>query len=187
MVQRYRPEPVLTGVMPKPGKGRWSAGRASITKAAIKKVEREGKALRKGNTGDSFQNFALNLGQGTNNALSQSSYGFNPIRKVPVLLEFIHRGSWIGGAAIDLLADDMSRGGIEIITVKDPTHVEKLQQGITRLKIWSSLRDNVAWANLYGGCLAVFLIDGQDPSTPLRIDTVRKDQFKGLTVLDRKS
>ena len=134
MVQRYRPEVPLTGEMPKPGRFR-GGGRASIKKSTIDKVTKEGKALRKGNTGDSFQNFALNLGQGTNNALSQSSYGFNPISKIPVLLEFIHRGSWLGGIAIDLLADDMTRGGIEIITVKDPTHVEKLQQGLVRMLV----------------------------------------------------
>lgn len=182
MAQRYRPgPPELTGEMPKPR----THTRASIKASTIKKVEREGKELRKGSTGDSFQNFALNLGQGTDNALAQSSYGFNPVTRIRTLLEWIHRGSWLGGIAIDLLADDMTRGGVEIITVNDPTHVEKLEQGIVRLQVWKKLASTIKWANLYGGCLAVFLIDGQKPETPLRIETVRKDQFKGLMVLDR--
>lgn len=186
MVERFRPRtPEITAEMPKPRAGRFTSTRASIKKSTMDKVTKEGKALRGKTVGDSFQNFALNLGQGTNNALSQSSYGFNPITRIRTMLEWIHRGSWLGGMAIDLLADDMTRGGVEIITIKDPTHVEKMQQGLTRLKIWSSLRDTVAWGNLYGGCLAVILIDGQNPETPLRIETVGKNKFKGLMVLDR--
>jgi hypothetical protein len=160
-------------------------GRASIKQSTIKKVAQEGKQLRKSATGDSFQNFALNLGIGTNNALSQSLYGFYPITRVRTLLDWIHRGSWIGGIAVDLLANDMTRGGVEILTIEDPQKVEKLQQGITRLQIWKKLCSTVKWSQLYGGCLAVLLIDGQDPKTPLRIDTVTKNQFKGLMVLDR--
>lgn len=183
MAERYRPaptEPVLRGSLPER-----VSRRASIKKETLAKVAREGKALRGSNVGDSFQNFALNLGQGTNNALSSSSYGFNPITRIRTMLEWIHRGSWLGGIAIDLLADDMTRGGIEIITVKDPKHTEQIQQSLTRMKIWQGLSDTIKWANLYGGCLAVLLIDGHNPETPLRIDTVSKDQFKGLMVLDR--
>ena len=35
------------------------------------------------------------------------------------------------------------------------------------------------------GAIAVMLIDGQDMRTPLRLETVGKDQFRGLLVLDR--
>ncbi|MDR8299848.1 DUF1073 domain-containing protein, partial [Acinetobacter baumannii] len=38
---------------------------------------------------------------------------------------------------------------------------------------------------LYGGAIAVMLIDGQNVSTPLNVNTIGKDQFKGLLVLDR--
>jgi uncharacterized protein len=194
MADRYRPKtPTLDAVafpMPKQPKHAYVRankviGRASIKQSTIKRVVQEGKQLRKSATGDSFQNFALNLGIGTNNALSQSLYGFYPITRVRTLLDWIHRGSWIGGIAVDLLADDMTRGGVEILTIEDPQQVEKLQQGIVRLKIWQKLCSTIKWAQLYGGCLAVLLIDGQKPETPLRIDTVTKNQFKGLMVLDR--
>lgn len=186
MVQRYRTRDaqISADFTPtgKPGKG---VGRASIKKSTIDKVEKEGRKFRGKTTGDSFQNFALNIGIGTNNALSGSSYGFNPITRVRTLLEWIHRGTWIGGVAIDLLADDMTRGGVEILTVEDPQAVEKMQQGLSRLRIWPELSDNIKWANLYGGSIAAVLIDGQDPSTPLRIEAVGRNKFKGLTVFDR--
>jgi phage-related protein (TIGR01555 family) len=186
MVERYRSRAadIKADFSPtgRPGKG---VGRASIKKSTIDKVTKEGKRLRGTNTGDAFQNFALNIGLGTNNALSASSYGFNPITRIRTLLDWIHRGSWLGGIAIDLLADDMTRGGVEILTVEDPQAVEKMQQGLSRLRIFPEIADNIKWANLYGGSIAVILIDEQDPSTPLRIEAVGRNKFKGLTVFDR--
>jgi uncharacterized protein len=190
MVERYQPgrasarDNIAATMASNPKRG-VGVGRASIKQATIDKVAREGKKLRGKTVGDAFQNFSLNLGLGTNNALSQSQYGFYPITRVRTLLDWIHRGSWLGGIAIDLLADDMTRGGVEILTVEDPEAVERMQQGLTRLKVWEGLADNIKWSQLYGGSIAVVLIDGQDPSTPLRIETVGKNKFKGLTVFDR--
>jgi uncharacterized protein len=189
MVERYRPRTTkfadVKDASFSAAKRNFGVGRASIKQSTIDKVAREGKKLRGKNTGDAFQNFALNLGLGTDNALSQSQYGFSPITRIRTLLDWIHRGSWIGGVAIDLLADDMTRGGIEILTVEDPKQLEKLQQGLIRLKVWQQLSDNIKWSQLYGGSIAVLLIDGQDPSTPLRIETIGRNKFKGLTVFDR--
>ncbi|MFX6330891.1 phage portal protein, partial [Acinetobacter baumannii] len=53
------------------------------------------------------------------------------------------------------------------------------------LGIWDKLCETGKWARLYGGAIAVMLIDGQDLSTPLRIEAIGKDQFKGLVVMDR--
>lgn len=188
MVERYRPRAPLRGVVPEP-KSRY-VGKASIKDATIKRAQKANDQLKKRidsqkKTGDAFQNFGLNIGLGTNNALSQSQYGFSPITRIRTLLEWIHRGAWLGGIAIDLLAEDMTRGGVEILTIDDPKKVEKMQQGLTKLQIWTKLCSNVKWSNLYGGSLAVLLLDGQDPSTPLRIDRTAKGQFKGLMVLDR--
>lgn len=174
--------------------------RASIKKSTIKRVEREGRAMRAmlGNAkdkekkaardqraGDSFVNYALNLGMGTNNALAGSSYGFNPITRIRTLLDWVHRGSWLGGIAIDLVADDMTRGGIELLSTNKPEDQQTIHRTMTRLRVWSELNDSIKWARLYGGCLAVMLIDGQNPSTPLRIEAVGKGSFRGLMPLDR--
>jgi len=66
-------------------------------------------------TQDSFQNFEMNLGIGSNNPMSSSTYGFNPITRNRTLLEWIYRGSWLGGVACDIKADDMTRGGVDIL------------------------------------------------------------------------
>jgi len=136
-------------------------------------------------TGDSFQNFEARLGLGTNNQASQFSYGFDFISRNRVQLEAMYRSSWIVGQAVDVVADDMTRAGTEIDAELDPSDQNKLNAAFERMGLWDRLNDTIKWARLYGGALAVMLIDGQDPRTPLRLDSIGKDQFKGLYVLDR--
>lgn len=138
-----------------------------------------------GVTADSFVNFAQKLGIGADNPLSTSTYGFNPITRRHVLLEWIHRGSWLGGVAVDCVADDMTRMGIEYVTEMPPEDALKIDELMTGLQFWGGINDTVKWGRLYGGTIGVILIDGQDMRTPLRVDTVGKDQFKGVIALDR--
>lgn len=153
--------------------------------AAAKPPGRKKAADAKMFTGDSFQNFGLGLGLGTDNALSGSTYGFNPVTRVRVLLEWIHRGSWIGGIAVDCVGDDMTRAGVDFSSTMKPEDSDELQKGLVELGIWSAFNDNVKWSRLYGGSIAVMMIDGQDMATELDPDTIAAGQFKGLLVLDR--
>lgn len=134
---------------------------------------------------DSFTNFAHKMGLGADNPLSGSSYGFNPITRNRVLLEWIHRGSWLGGMAVDLVADDMTRAGIEYITEMPPDLTERLDQMATACGTWETVHETISWGRLYGGAIAVALVDGQDLRTPLRLDTVGPGQYKGMMCLDR--
>lgn len=168
---------------------------ARITKKAMNAATRaERAALRevttrdaKGNTKvkDSFQNFALNLGIGTDNPLTGSTYGFNPITRNRTLLEWIHRGSWLGGVAVDLIAEDMTRSGVDILCDEDPEVIDSIQRAMVSTGVWTGLMDTIKWARLYGGCLGVMMIDGQDYATPLDVNRVSRGQFKGIYPLDR--
>lgn len=135
-------------------------------------------------TRDSFVNFMQNMGVGADNPLSTAGYGFNPITRIRTMLEWIHRGSWLGGVAVDLVADDMTRAGVTQSGVA-PEDAEQIETAVTALNVWNDVNDALKWARLYGGCLVVMLVDGQDVSTPFRLETVSKGQFKGLLVLDR--
>ena len=152
---------------------------AATAKTADEKARNKAKAV------DSFVNFAQNLGIGADNALSSGTYGFNPITRNRSLLEWIHRGSWLGGVAVDIVANDMTRMGIDIKGNIEPEDIEKLDEKAVSLHIWNELNNAIKWSRLYGGCLAVMLVDGQNPETPLRLETIKKDQFRGLLVLDR--
>jgi phage-related protein (TIGR01555 family) len=161
------------------------SARKALTIAGGYKTPEHGKKLVGSATFDSFVNFAHKLGVGADNALTSGSYGFNPITRNRQLLEWIHRGSWLGGVAIDIIADDMTRAGVDFMTEMDASDQEDLEHEITNLGVWDSLNEGIQWGRLYGGSIVVALIDGQDPKTPLRLESVGPDQFKGLTVLDR--
>lgn len=136
-------------------------------------------------TRDSLQNFAARYGLSTANLLSYSTYTFHPVTRLQQLMEFAYRGSWIVGAAVDSIADDMTRAGIQFNTEMDPDQVEQLQNAMNEVGLWQGLNEAIKWGRLYGGGLAVMMIDGQDPATPLDPRTVPLNGFKGLLVLDR--
>ena len=158
---------------------------AAIRSAIIDGKKTKGSPALAAATLDSFVNFAQKLGIGADNPLSGSTYGFNPISRNRVLLEWIHRGSWLGGVAIDTVADDMTRAGIDYTTELPPEHTEALDQTMQSLNTWPSINEVIKWGRLYGGCLGVVLIDGQDMRTPLNLESVGPGQYRGIMVLDR--
>lgn len=137
-------------------------------------------------TTDSFANFASSVGYGTANQSSLGGYSFDFVSRNRVQMEAAYRSSWICGKAVDLRAEDMTREGIEIrASDLDAEDIENLERAASGLRIWPAITSAIKWSRLYGGAIAVMLIDGQKPETPLRLDTIKKDQFKGLLVLDR--
>ena len=99
-------------------------------------------------------------------------------------LEFAYQTSWICGLAVDVVAEDMTREGIEI-REEDPQTIDLLESAMDNFRIWDSISDAIKWSRLYGGALAVMLIDGDDMETPLDIDSIKQGAFRGLMVLDR--
>lgn len=99
-------------------------------------------------------------------------------------LEFAYQTSWICGLAVDVVAEDMTREGIDI-QEEDPQVIDYLESAMDNFRIWDSISDAIKWSRLYGGAIAVMLIDGDDMSTPLEVDSIQKGRFKGLMVLDR--
>jgi phage-related protein (TIGR01555 family) len=136
-------------------------------------------------TGDSFQNFLAHVGRGTGNQNDGSHYGFHPISRIRQQLEWAYRGSWIAGRAVDCVAKDMTREGVTIHSDDPPDKLQEFDKEIARLQLWKQLCQTIQWSRLYGGAVAFMMIDGQDPETPLRIETIRKGQFKGLLPMDR--
>jgi uncharacterized protein len=79
----------------------------------------------------------------------------------------------------------MTRAGVLITTNEDAETVPDFMKYMTRMSIMRAFKECIQWGNLYGGAIGVMQIDGQNPATPLKIDSVGKDQFKGITVYDR--
>jgi uncharacterized protein len=135
-------------------------------------------------TRDGYDNFLSRIGLNNDNSLSAGSYTFNLVTRNRILLEAAYRGSWVVGAVIDSVAEDMTRAGVDVVTSEE-NDLSILEKAMTRLQIWQSLCTTIKWGRLYGGALGVLQIEGQDPATPLDLDTVGKDQFKGIAVYDR--
>lgn len=150
-----------------------------------RKQRRQATNTQTATTKDGFANLTARMGLGAQNVLSDSTYIFDLLTRNRMKLEAMYRGSWIVGAAVDAVAEDMTRAGVNIKGSDDPEAIQQMQSKLTRLGIWHSLLETIKWGRLYGGAIALIVIDGQDPATPLNVDTVGKDQFRGLKVFDR--
>lgn len=135
---------------------------------------------------DGFQNFVARLGLGSDNMLAQSGYqagGY--LTRDRLQLEDMYRTSWLVGRMVNVVAEDMVRGGVDIQAQWDVGKTDELWQAYRRLGCPGRLSDAIKWARLYGGALAVLLIDGDDLARPLDISAVARGSFRGLSVLDR--
>jgi phage-related protein (TIGR01555 family) len=79
----------------------------------------------------------------------------------------------------------MTRQGVDFGSIIKPQQIENLLAAQDDLRVWQSIGETLKWGRLYGGAIGVIQIDGQDSSTPLNVDTLAKDQFKGILPLSR--
>ncbi|NMP26858.1 DUF1073 domain-containing protein [Rahnella sp. SAP-1] len=136
-------------------------------------------------TADSYDNFVAKVGMQQQNQHAASTYRANFTSRNRLLIEYAYRSSWIIGAAVDSIADDMTKKGVRITSEIDPKRSGVLESEFEALNIWDCLNDTIKWSRLYGGAMALILIEGQAPLTPLDVNKIGKDSFKGLIVLDR--
>lgn len=139
-------------------------------------------------TKDSFENFLTRSGINAGNLSSGGTYGFNPISRNRLKIEWAYRGSWIVGTIIDCIAEDMTREGVALKCDASPDEIDDFEEAqIEDLAVWPELCDTAKWGRLYGGSCGFVMIDGHKPDTPLDVESVGKDQFRGVFPLDRWS
>lgn len=138
---------------------------------------------------DGFANLAAKLGYsaGVDNLNSKGGYFFSNLSKNYLELEAMYRGSWVVGAAIDCIAEDMTKNGIKLTGDVEPEREKEILKELTRLGIFESLCDAIKWGRLYGGAINMINIEGQEPLTPLEFNKIGKGQFTGLLTFDRRS
>ena len=131
---------------------------------------------------DGVNNPLLRVGDLTRNTFNATAYApeFRTLNRQQI--EWAYQTSWLCQIAVDIVAQDMTREGIDI-TGHDPVLAQKLGEVLDDYRVWDSVSDAIKWARLYGGSIAVMLIDGDDMSLPLR--DVPKGSFRGLAVFDR--
>lgn len=136
-------------------------------------------------TTDSYQN--MTAGAGLRTEHQRTAYQYQPdwTSRNRQLIENSYRSSWLVGQAVDTIADDMTRKGINITSRMTPDAKMRMEGRWEALSLWDAINDIIKWSRLYGGALGCIIIDGQAPDTPLRAETIGQDAFKGLLVLDR--
>ena len=147
------------------------------------------KVIKNVTVNDNFINPVANLGLGMNNVLSGSTYVKNRITQDFNLLTTLYRTNWIVANIIDVVADDMTKAGIKIISKASPEYITRIKKCLKNKKVYSSVNEAVRWSRLYGGAGALMLIKGQENylDQPLNIDSIMLNDFKGLLVFDRWS
>ena len=136
-------------------------------------------------TGDSYDNFNARVGTQANNQHAGSTYRPNYTSRNRLVIEWAYRSSWIIGAAVDAIPDDMTKKGVRITSEMDPERVKRLMSMLDEYQIWDRLNETLKWSRLYGGAVNFIMIDGQNPKYPLDMRKIGKGSFKGLLTLDR--
>lgn len=131
---------------------------------------------------DGIVNRLLRVGRGSRNTFNANRYAFNFTTLDREQLEAMYQGSWISALAVDLMAEDMTREGIDIMD-DNPDVIDVINEDLERYQIWNKLCEAIKWSRLYGGAVAIIMMDGDDMSTPLV--RIRPDSFRGLMVFDR--
>ena len=137
---------------------------------------------------DSYSNLAANLGLGANNLSETASYVMNRITWDYWTLNVLFRNNWIAKAIIEKPANEMVKNGFTLQTQLEPDKINKIMQTWSRTKTNEKFLDCVKWARLYGGCIMVPLIEGQESlEEPLDLDEVMPGSYKGCFLIDRWS
>ena len=135
---------------------------------------------------DGFLNFTARLGLGSDNMLAKSGYQQGAyITRDRQQLEDMYRSSWLVGRMVNVVAEDMVRGGLDIRAQWEASRTDELLRAYRRMGCPGRISDAVKWGRLYGGALAVILIDGDDLAQPLDVSAISRGSFRGLFVLDR--
>ena len=135
-------------------------------------------------TRDGLENVISGLGTARDKR-SYTQYSF-VVPKMQVELETIYRQSWLAKRIVNAVPEDMTR---EWLYVKFGDDDKESQHAIEvvekQFNIQNKVTESMQWGRLYGGCLLVIGIKGQDPATPLNVDNLKPGMLQYLHVLDR--
>ncbi len=103
------------------------------------------------------------------------------------LLTTIYRESWLAKKIIDMPAEDMTRAWYSLVSGIAPEDAAALHRLEVRHAIRNEITNAIKWARLYGGCLALMVIRGDQSrlDQPLDTDLLTPGCFQGLLVVDR--
>lgn len=129
---------------------------------------------------DTFKNFIANVNTNRDKQ-SGGDYYFTPLPDN--VLSTIYRCSWMGRKVVDIPANDATREWRE--WQAEASEIEAIEKLETSLKVKQKVQLGLKQARLLGGAALYFSIKGDDPATPLDLNSVGKDSLEFVVVLPR--
>jgi len=126
---------------------------------------------------DSLSNLVANIGTNRDKR-THNSFGFEFVNQIE--LESAYQSNWIARRIVDKPNEDALREWRKF-SGKQSKQIENEER---RLGVQQAYLDTCCWADLYGGA-ALLMVTGQDLSTPLDLNKIKKGGLKNLVVLDR--
>ncbi|MEX3859649.1 DUF1073 domain-containing protein [Paraburkholderia sp. BR10923] len=99
-------------------------------------------------------------------------------------LEAMYSSNWLCRKIVDAPAEDMTREWITLETDDGDAH-EALEDAERDYNVSDIVTSVIKWGRLYGGCALYPSIEGEDPATPLDVESIRQGSLNGLIALDR--
>lgn len=135
---------------------------------------------------DAYSNIPANLGMGANNLSQTGRYIMERFTWDYMTLNTLFRNNWIAKAIIEKPANEMMKNGFTIQSKIDPDKIQDIMNTWRRTRSEGKFLKCLKWSRLYGGCLLIPLLEGQeDMSEPLDLDSIMPGDFKGCMVIDR--
>ncbi|MCL2829854.1 MAG: DUF1073 domain-containing protein [Betaproteobacteria bacterium] len=137
----------------------------------------------RGRSADTLQNLVAGMAD----RRDKMSYGRYVMPRAidHIELEAMYRTNWLVRKIVDIPADDMTREWIEHETETPAEKLDPLRQLEKTLAVREKVRDLLVWGRLYGGAAMIINVVGQNPETPLVLESIRQDQKVLLHVFDR--
>ena len=136
---------------------------------------------------DAFTNMLARLGAGTPNLLEGTEYTTERMTRDFATLNALYRESWIVRRIVDVIPADMLKNWITITSGIEPAVEKKISLALRRTQLIDKLKRGMQWGRLYGGALGIMLVkhQGNDLTTPLRLDYIMPGDFAGMLIFDR--
>lgn len=138
---------------------------------------------------DAFQNALARLGVNQENILEATQYPLLRLTQNYQLMNSLYRSHWIIRRIIDTIPEDMCKNWYTITSQMDPEKLERFTKMERKTRTKAKILEALKWARLYGGSVALMLIEGHEQmlEQPLDYNLIMPGSYKGLLVFDRWS
>lgn len=128
---------------------------------------------------DSFRNLVANLGTERDKAAA-AQWSLQNLSSSE--LQTIYRVSWMARKTVDIPAQDATRRWREW-TGLDTAQIQMIEQTEMNFQLANRVEQALKLARMIGGAGIYFSIDGDDPATPVNLQTIEKGSLKFITVI----